>query len=533
MNFEGLDLLPLPLAVIDGDLNVVFANKSAKGLGDRKKVQKCYSLFFGFDRPCWEVPGYRCPLKEIFDEKKDKSLTVNNYPCGGKFKKFLVETFALGNNLYAEMLLDFEEIEFYEGEENPHHLDKGKIVRLIQEYLDRGKVFTLSLINIKKLKVINQFFGIEVGDAVIQAIEKLLDKYSQKYGFYFAEIAGGYFVVVNDTPQEAAYSIEKELFADIDKLQRIFNLPVKPRISIVSAEITPILTDRAEDIIRIMLYAEKMRTDEEVLFLDTEKLNEILTTLGLKRKVIATLERILKEKRVDIFFQPIVRLDSGEIDYIEELLRVKQGDGYIPIGRYIDLIYELNLTTEFNFQVLEKLREYLPLLEGIRKTVFLNVAAVDLKNQKFQKRLLETIELFKERGINLSLEITEQTLLEEIDFLKFLHETKDLKFAIDDFGTGYSSLKLVIDLISQGVVDILKLDCSLVRSYFENPRARALIQSVVGFTRLLGLETVAECVETKEQAEALKGLGVTHAQGWYFYKPMPVEKLVEIVRKGG
>ena len=275
-----------------------------------------------------------------------------------------------------------------------------------------------------------------------------------------------------------------------------------------------------------MFYAEKFKTEDAILYLDIDKLNDILTTLGLKKKVISTLEDILRNHDVDVFFQPIVNLKTGNIEHLETLIRLKQNGNYIPVGKYIDLIYELNLITEFDLQVLDKLNKYLPKLKEVNKPIFINVSSVDLKNQDYQERLIKTIENFKRNRLKLSLEITEQVFLDEVDFLQFLHETMKLKFAIDDFGTGYSSLKLVIDLISQGVVEALKLDCSLVKSYFENPQARALVSSVVSFTNMLALETIAECVETKEQAEALREIGVTHAQGWYFYKPMPLGKLL-------
>ena len=533
MDFSGLENLKIPIVILDKDLNVIFANTEAKKLNQKSERSKCYQLLFGFEKPCWEIPGYRCPLKEIEERKTDEAITINEYPYKGKLRKFLIETHKLKNGLYAELLLDYGEIELYEEEKNPYKVSKNRLIKLVQEYLNRGIVFTISLLNIKKLKVINQFFGLEVRDAVIKTIEKVLDKYSLKYGFYFAEMSGGYFMLVNSIQQEITYAIEKEIFREIDNLQKLFNLPVRPRVSIVSAEISPILTDKAEDVFKILFFAEKNKGgNEHILYLDVEKLNQILTTLGLKRKVVATLEDILKNHNIEVFFQPIVNLRSGKVEHLETLMRIKQNGNYIPIGKYIDLIYELNLITDFDFLVLEKLKQNLPHLKQICCGIFINVSSVDLKNITYQEKLLETVELFKNNGIKLNLEITEQVLFDELEFLKFLHDTKKLKFAIDDFGTGYSSLKLVIDLISQGVIEALKLDCSLIKSYFENKEAQAIINSVVGFTKMLGLETVAECVETEKQAEALREIGVTHGQGWYFYKPMPIDELPKVLSCG-
>jgi len=528
MDFKGLDYLNFPVAIIDEEFKVVFANEEARKLG---KGERCYQLLFGFNRPCWEIPGYRCPLKEIKEEELERAITVNEYPIGGKFRKLLLETFPLKGTegLYAEILLDYDAIQRYKPEKNPYYLEKSELLKLMENLLKRDKSFYVSTINVKKLKSINQFFGLEVGDAVIHAIEKILHKFSTKYGFYYATVAGGYFIVINPSEGKKPYNIEKEIFEEISKLQSLFNLPVKPRISIISTEISPLITKSAEDVLKIMFYAEKFKRDEGVLFLDVDKLNEILTTLGLKRQIIHSLEKILKHREVDVFFQPVVSLKTGEITGLETLIRIKQNGRYIAVGRYIDLIYELNLITEFDLQVLEKLREYLPKLKRLGKKVFINVSATDLKREDYREKLVETLTLFKREGLELGVELTEQVVLEEYEFLEFLHSTMGLKFSIDDFGTGFSSLKLVIDLTSKGIIDAIKLDCELVKRYFENEQARALINSVVGFTKMFRIETIAECVEEEEQATTLKEIGVSSAQGWYFYKPQPIEELLESI----
>jgi len=523
----GLDILKIPIVVIDKNLNTIFVNNEAKKLNGRDKGQKCYEVLFGFDRPCWEIPGYKCPLKELLMEHKELAFTINNYPIKDRFKRFLVEIFRLNKQTFVEFLIPFESIELFEEEKNPFHVDKARLIHLMGKLLNEGKDFIISSINIKKLKAVNQFFGIEVGDAIIHAIERILDKYSQKYKFYFAEVAGGYFAVVNDAIKNSPFFIEEEIFKDLENIQRIFHLPVKPRISIVTAEIKPILTKDPNDVFKIIFYAEKFKKDEGTLYLDPPKLNEILTNLGLKKKLVATLEDILKNHDVEVFFQPIVNLKSGDVEHFETLIRLKQNENYLPVGDYIDLIYELNLIVDFDLQVLDKLNEYLPTLKRLGRTPYINVSSVDLKNDLYRNKLLETINRFRENGLDLGLEITEQVLLEELDFIKFLNDSLGLKFAIDDFGTGYSSLKMVIDLISNGILDAIKLDCSLVRSYFSNKEAKVLVNSVVAFTNSFGIKTVAECVETKEQAEELKKIGVSHGQGYYFYKPLPLEELVK------
>ncbi len=405
------------------------------------------------------------------------------------------------------------------------------MLELIQELLNKEKGFYLSVLNIKKLKAINQIFGIEVGDTVIESIEKILDELSQKHKFYFAPIAGGYFVVLDTNEQKEPYKIEKELFSYIQQLQALFNLPLKPKISIVSAYISPLITQDADEVFKIMFYAEKYKTEEGILYIDPQKLVEILRTLGLKQKLFQKLEEVLNHDAIELYYQPIVELRTNKITHAETLIRIKQNGQVIPIGEYIELIYELGLITEFDKRVLKKLKQHLTTLKEICPKISVNIAAPDLKNKEYQQMFLETLKTFRKAGINLVPEITEQTLPEDLELIEFIHRIYDLKFSIDDFGTGYSSLRLVIDLSQKGLIEAIKLDCSLIRGYPESTEARAVVNSVAGFANQMGLTTVAECVENKKQVEALKKAGITHAQGFYFYKPMPLNQLLEICKE--
>ncbi|NPB05292.1 MAG: EAL domain-containing protein [Aquificae bacterium] len=531
-DWKALDLLKFPVLILKRDLTVEFANEAAKKAAVKPQSCRCYEFNFGFSVPCFEIPGYSCPLKETFEKELPSAATVGKYPTAEGYKKLLLEVFKVDEETAAEVILDYEKIEEL-GEDNPYYVSKSKLLKLIQRLLDENRVFFVSVVNVKKLRSINQLFGISVGDRVIEAIERVLKSLAFKYGFYYSQVAGGYFVVVVSDNERDPYAIEKELFDYLERLQELYNLPVRPRISIVTGKFSSLITKDADEVFKILFYAEKFLAGDGVLYLNAELIDQILSSLGLKKRVLNEIERILKERAVDVHFQPIVDLKTGKVAHLEALIRVKQNGSYLPVGKFIELIYEMNLITDFDLQVLDKLVEYLPYLKRFKKEVFVNTSAVDLKNPEYQKKLVETINRFKEEGLDLSLEITEQFLLDEVEFLEFLHSAHGLRFAIDDFGTGYSSLKLVIDLVSKGVVEAIKLDCSLVRSYFENNEAKAIVNSVVGFTKELGLETIAECVETEEQAKTLKEVGVTHAQGWYFYKPMPVWELEKVLSGEG
>jgi EAL domain-containing protein (putative c-di-GMP-specific phosphodiesterase class I) len=128
------------------------------------------------------------------------------------------------------------------------------------------------------------------------------------------------------------------------------------------------------------------------------------------------------------------------------------------------------------------------------------------------------------------MEITERVLMENIQQTKeILNQVKTitgLKVAMDDFGTEYSSLKYLKDL----PVDEIKIDISFTKEIVENEKTRAVVETIITLAKKLGMKTLAEGIETKEQLEILKEMGCNYLQGYLLGKPMPdieANKLVE------
>ncbi len=530
MKFSDFNLLGIPILVVDRAYNIIFANEEALKNARNREAEKCFKFNFGLDKPCWEYDGLRCPLKEIVEKGEPVGVVLNEYPDGKGVKKNLIKVSRIeGTKLFTEVIFDYSDGFLSRSDKNPFRLDKKTFKGFVQKLLNEGKVFYVSIITIRNLKKINQFFGIEIGDSVIAAVEDLLRDFAEKYGLFYTKLTGAQFIVLNPSEQELPFVVEKKMFEKLKQVNELFHLPIKPNISVVATEITPLIIKSADEVFKIISHADRYKSEGDITLLNGEKINEVLSQLGLKSRVIHSIEEILEKNLIELFFQPIVSLKTGEIDHFEALIRIKKNGKYIPIGNYIDLIYELNLITEFNKHVLKKLIEYLPELVKVGKKIFVNISSIDLKNLNFRQELIETLIAFQNAGLNLGIELTEQAVFEDYEFLEFLNQSLGVKFAIDDFGTGYSSLKMVIDLFSKGLISAIKLDCSLVKSYFESEGARALITSIVEFTKMFNLETIAECIETEEHAKALRDLGVTHGQGWFFYKALPLWELPKVV----
>jgi len=533
-SFHPLDLLLDPVVVIDKDYRIVFANKGAKELfGNPQENQKCYSYIFGFEKPCWNYAGYTCPIKHCSKHKKACTLAVA-LNTKESLQKKLVRQYKT-NGLFVELYMPLDELKKVTEQTKKFsfkdnvYLTKEEFERLLIHLLKQGKKFLLTAINIKKLRYINEIYGIPAGDLVIKAVEQVLGRLATKYKFKFSQVAGGYFVLIPYMDFETVEKFEKAILKQFLKVEITYlSSRIRPRIRITTVEINPQRIKRLSEIYKLLLFAEKKAGGLAVAHIFEDKQEEFLELLRRKEEAIRHLYKFLEERKITFYLQPIVSLKDGTISHYEVLMRFLENGKVVSAGTYIDLIYELGLIAEFDTLLLELLGERIGELSLLGKPIFINISDEDLRLFSYRRKLKKLLSEFADRGIPISLEITEQTLFKEWEFIEALARDYNLKFVIDDFGSGYSSLKMVADIVAKGLGNYLKLDCSLVKNYLTNPYIKAMVDGIVSFTRNTHLKTVAECVENEEIKEALRKAGIDYGQGWYFYKPMPLEEALKL-----
>jgi EAL domain-containing protein (putative c-di-GMP-specific phosphodiesterase class I) len=153
-----------------------------------------------------------------------------------------------------------------------------------------------------------------------------------------------------------------------------------------------------------------------------------------------------------------------------------------------------------------------------------NVSGHQFENEGFVERVLEWLEASQLAPENLELEITESILMSDLGKVReAIHALRrvGVRFSIDDFGTGYSSLSVLRSL----PVNVLKVDRSFVKGVADDERDAGLAQAIVALAHGLDLETIAEGVETSEQAERLSAMGCRYLQGFLFSPPLPSAEL--------
>lgn len=225
----------------------------------------------------------------------------------------------------------------------------------------------------------------------------------------------------------------------------------------------------------------------------------------------------LGQDRLLLAFQPVVCARSGGVDYFECLLRMRSpSGGLVPCGEFIAAAEEAGLIGLIDRCVLHKTFDELAAHPAVK--LGFNVSGRTAGDRPWLRALMALLRRRPDCARRLVVEITETAALADLDesarFVDTLRHAQ-CRVALDDFGAGHTSLRHLQAL----TVDIVKIDGSFVRSLAGRRENRIILRHLLGLTRSFGLGTVAECVETAEEAALLREEGIGYLQGYHLGRP--------------
>ena len=401
-----------------------------------------------------------------------------------------------------------------------HILDKAK----------EGNVY-LAVINVLNLGTINRFYGEDIGDKIIDIIDaKLSEIVDYETASFIKGYSGEFYILLENKP-EKMYQYAEYLKKEIEQITvRKDGFDLKFGVSVSLIELSNIKNKK--ELLKVIDYSvEKSKGNlSKIFILKQEELNNILKQeINKETSLIETLEKVFSKGNVELYFQPIYDLIDNKVIAYEVLSRIRDGSKTIVAEDFINLIYNMKLIKSFDFEVLKKITNKLSELKKLGKgtKIFVNISPVSLSSSDFVKSLISTVETAKKEDVEVIVELTEQSLLENFEFLKFLKKEYNLTFAIDDFGTGYSSIKLVQDLSILGIIDFLKIDGLLIKDISKSAERKKLVELIVSFAKFHNLKTIGEFIENKTIMDTLKDIGVDYGQGYYFSKPKNIKELIK------
>ncbi|MFC6019428.1 putative bifunctional diguanylate cyclase/phosphodiesterase [Plantactinospora solaniradicis] len=252
-----------------------------------------------------------------------------------------------------------------------------------------------------------------------------------------------------------------------------------------------------------------------------------------KLALLAELREALDvDDQLELALQPAVDLSTGEPTGVEALIRWRHPRrGRLNPIDFVRTIEGSELLGAFTRYVVDKALGVAAdwARHGLDVPISINLSARSLLDPRLPAEVAESLRRHQVPARRLVLEITETVVMSElevIDEVLSALRAMGVQLAVDDFGTGFSSLTFLTRIS----VDELKVDRSFVMRMAESPEAAAIVRTTVDLGRELGLRVVAEGVETADQRAALAELGCTAAQGYHFFRPMPSDKIVAVLR---
>jgi diguanylate cyclase (GGDEF)-like protein/PAS domain S-box-containing protein len=396
---------------------------------------------------------------------------------------------------------------------------------------DDGGVAVIFL-DLDDFKTINDSLGHAAGDEVLVEVARRLDT-CIRGGDTAARFGGDEFAVLLEDVegvQEAADAAERILEAFTEPMQ-LDQKQLALRASFGIAVADDARAD-ADDLVRnadAAMYIAKRDGKGGYRLFEPAMHEVVLARLELR----ADLQRAIVNNELELYYQPVVRLNDRSVCGLEALLRWRHPErGLVLPNDFIPLAEETGLIVPIGRWVLR---------EGCRKaklvqerfqldpplTMSINLSVKQLQHSDI---VADVSDALAESGLDpghLTLEITETVVMADTDLaVQRLDELKALgvRLAMDDFGTGYSSLSY----LSSFPIDILKMDRSFLRAGAA-PEASGLANAVVALGETLELEVVAEGIELQEQWTTLRDLGCDHGQGFYFAEPMEIDEALEFL----
>ncbi|MCW1430012.1 putative bifunctional diguanylate cyclase/phosphodiesterase [Novosphingobium sp. JCM 18896] len=384
--------------------------------------------------------------------------------------------------------------------------------------LDPTRTFALFWMDLDRFKEVNDSLGHQTGDKLLAEVASRL-KAAAPANATVARFGGDEFIVACETgDRNQTELLAKRMMEEIGRPIRIDG----DRLEIAASMGIALYPEDGQDFDTLMqgadlaLYRSKVNGRQQVTFFDPSMTRNLVR----RREIESELRLALQRDELSIFFQPLIDLESGRIRSFEALVRwfhPEKGelrpDEFIPVAEETGAIITLG-----NWITAQAAKAAAQWPEDV--TIAVNLSPLQIKAPGAAMAILSALREARLDPSRLELEITETVLLDHSQNTEtFINELAEagVRFALDDFGTGYSSL----GYLNKYPFSKIKVDRSFISGINQGKKSDAIIRAVSGMGQTLGMEIVAEGLETIEQVRAVSEAGCTLGQGYYFSRPVP------------
>ena len=406
-------------------------------------------------------------------------------------------------------------------------LEKEFLIKA-QELIDskQNEDWCLISIDIEHFRFFDEWYGREAGDNLLSKVGALLagaEKDLKGITGYFGKDD---FAIIMPYDQN---KIQK-LFDDVKEIIFSFGATAgfMPAFGIAMIEKGLALVDAFD---RSTIASAKAKSDirNRICIYNSE----MQFLVQKESRLLSEFMQALKNREITFYLQPQCRISSKKVVGVEALARWIKPDGtIIPPGDFIPVIEKYGFIPDLDQYIWERVCESLSAwMKAGHKCVpaSINVSRADLFSIDITKKLSDLAEKYEIPTNMIKVEITESSYVEASDLVdNLVSKLREKGFSVlmDDFGSGYSSL----NMLSTIKLDAIKLDARFLKIDDDtDSKALHILESVVNMAKTIGLPIIVEGVETKFQCDFLENLGCRYIQGYYFYRPMPVEEFERLI----
>ncbi|MBQ8006454.1 MAG: EAL domain-containing protein [Lachnospiraceae bacterium] len=259
---------------------------------------------------------------------------------------------------------------------------------------------------------------------------------------------------------------------------------------------------------------------------------ELVQKLREQNRIKELIEDALKNDRVEVFYQPFYNVKESRFNVAEALVRIRREDGgLVPPGEFIPIAEESGQIIPLGIRVFEKVCKFLSKGEAQKfglEQIEINISAAQFDYENPAKFIFDYIKQYKIDPKWINLEITETAAAQNRDIMirnMMRLIEKEVTFSLDDFGTGRSNIDYFVNM----PVKTIKFDYTFTRSFFNNEKTKHVLTGMVDILHKIGMDVVAEGIETKEQMMVMQDMGVEYIQGFYYSKPIPEDEFLSFL----
>lgn len=422
-------------------------------------------------------------------------------------------------------------------------INQDELTQLLSEkkFLEEAKIclsksmpneHMLISIDIDKFKIINEIYGYENGTNILIEVANNINEY-----FLDAELiarirADEFLILIKTELYKKIYCIKGNISNYIKNIQKNildedFNINISQGIYVVN--------DKNLNLNYIIDCVNSARKNEKKIYGNKTVVfdKDMQQKRELYSFIISNMEYALMYENFKVYYQPKVDLNSRELVGFEALVRwIKPDGGIIPPNEFVPIFETNEFISKLDYYVFDKVCMFIS--KNFSKynipRIAINLSGITILKSDVVNNLVKILESYGLDTKDIELEITESAMIE--NFENLVNKVTKLRekgfiISMDDFGSGLSSLNRLKDIH----FDIIKIDKLFIENTLESERGIYIIENIIRMSKHLNVITVAEGIETENQAKLLKKLGCDMAQGYYFARPMPEENMINYFLK--